>query len=83
MTDLEILQLLVKAKELGLSMLDVEAYKQTPAAYKDSDILQPVSPLDELTEEEITYWSTPYYEELQALRLRRKEADDSKDRVGG
>lgn len=41
---------------------------------KAEEIVKPLSALDDLTEEEILYYATPYYDELQ----RRKEAHKQK-----
>lgn len=45
---------------------------------KSEEIVTPVSPFDDLTDEEIIYFSTPYYDELQAKKekqLKDREKD--------
>jgi hypothetical protein len=39
---------------------------------KIEEIIKPASPLDELTSEEILYYATPYYDELQAQKEEQK-----------
>jgi len=41
------------------------------------DLVRPPSALDEITDEEILYWSTPYYDELQAMK---REKDEEKEK---
>lgn len=74
MTDLEIMQILIKAKELGITQEQVDAYKLVKHETIDEALLKeafkPMSIMDELSDEEIQYWHSEYYEELQ----QRKEA---------
>lgn len=81
MTDLEIIALLVKAKELGITREDVEAFKAVPREtkivvpdLKAAEIVVPISPFDDLSDEEILYWASPYYDDIQT----RKEAQKKK-----
>lgn len=83
MTDLEIIALLVKAKELGITKEEVEAFKTqqivprgtiTVPDLKATEIVVPGSPFDDLSDEEILYWATPHFDEIQ----RRKEAQKQK-----
>lgn len=43
---------------------------------KPEQIIAPLSVFDEMTEEEILYWSSPYYDELMAKKeaLKQKQA---------
>jgi hypothetical protein len=73
--------------ESGKSYLDnrdfrpnpvMEQLKETvlPPVIKDEkfeDILKPVSPFDELSEEEILYWGTAHGDKLIADRIKREE----------
>jgi hypothetical protein len=71
------MQVLIKAKELGITHDDVEKYKQKQEAVPDveaKELLIPISPFDDLSEDEIKYWATPYFDEIQA----RKEAQKQK-----
>lgn len=38
---------------------------------KPDELLKPMNPLDESSEEEIQYWATPTYDELQAKKEAR------------
>lgn len=40
---------------------------------KFEELLKPLSPFDEMTEEEILYYATPYYDELQAKKKAKQE----------
>lgn len=75
--DLEILKTLVKAKELGVSMDDVEAFKAKQKVSvpetKAEDIVTPMSILDEFSEEEILFYATPYFDELQNKKEAQKQ----------
>lgn len=78
MTDLEIMKLLVRAKELGITHEDIEAYKVSRETIvpdlKATEIVVPGSHFDDLSDEEILYWASPYYDEIQT----RKEAQKQK-----
>lgn len=89
MTDIEILALLVKAKELGVTLEDVEAFKarqgldgrvrlsSTVPEMKPEDIVKPLSVFDDLSEDEIKYWATPFYDQLQREKELKKQHKDS------
>lgn len=80
MTDLEIMQTLIKAKELGITQDDVEAFKAKLLPretivpdMKASDILAPISSFDDLSDEEILYWASPYYDDIQTKKEAQKQ----------
>lgn len=80
MNDLEIMALLVKAKEVGVSMQDVEAFK---ASQVKEAIIQDPKELEKIlkeapqyTDEEVLFYATPYFDELQAIKA---EKDKSKE----
>lgn len=80
MTDLEILSLLVKAKELGIGQEHIDAFKagsivprETVQDRKPEDLIKPLSTFDEMDEELIRYWATPFYDELIAKREAQKQ----------
>jgi hypothetical protein len=79
MTDLEILALLVKAKELGVTQAQVDSYKATKSIinvpdYAPEDILSPLPMSDMPTDEEILYYATPHYDEIQANKRTKEQA---------
>lgn len=77
MTDIEIMQILINAKQLGITHADVENYKtklETVPELKPEEIVKPLSPFDGLSDEEILYYATPFFDELQA----KKEAQKTK-----
>lgn len=41
---------------------------------KAEDIVQPMSVLEELDEDDILYWATPYYDDIQARKQAMQEA---------
>ncbi len=54
----------------------IEASKAVPDMAPE-DIVKPLSVLDELSNEEMLYWATPYYDELQAAKeLRNQQLKD-------
>lgn len=86
LTAAEILQILEKAKEIGVSNIEVEGFKAqipstqqaTPPAevvedFKPEEAMAPLDPWSDLSEEEITYWATPHGAELEQ---RKKDAQD-------
>lgn len=44
---------------------------------KPEDIITPMSVMDEVSDEEAMYWSTPYYDELMAKKEELKKKKDS------
>lgn len=80
MTELEALQLLIKKKELGITDDDVKAVMSSPipsptTTQEEKELIAQLSktPFDDLTDEEITYYATPYFEELQERKKRSEE----------
>lgn len=51
----------------------VSTFPPTVKDEKFEDLIKPVSPFDELTEDEIMYWGTAYGDELIAKRKAREE----------
>lgn len=74
MTDLEIMQILCKAKELGITMDDINKYKNKTEVKDEpiEEIVKPLSALDDLSEHEILYYATPYFDEIQAKKEAQK-----------
>lgn len=91
MTKQEIFEIIKEAKELGLRSIEIDGIKVefndsnkndqkrylepsevTPEA---KDLVAPPSPYDELTDEEILFWSSDYGPELE--RQRKKEYEDN------
>lgn len=74
------IDLIEEARILGMKTITIEGvtyeFGEAPKVPQDvpemkaEDILKPLSTLDEMSNEEILYWSTEYYDEIQA----RKEA---------
>jgi hypothetical protein len=54
---------------------------------KPEDIVKPLSVFDDLTDDEILYYSSPYYDELQAKKEAqkqlKKESDELKEAANG
>jgi hypothetical protein len=98
MTSDEVIKMMEKAKDLGVTYLefngmkiklkyknssDMEAYiKAPPLKFKENpfyrgpevpeskpeELVKPLSPLDEMSPEEVLFYATPYYDELQAQK---------------
>jgi len=78
MNNVEALKLLIKARELGITDTDIEAFKAKLAPevvpeLKADEIVKPISVLDDYTEEEIQYFATPYFDELQEKKRLHQE----------
>jgi hypothetical protein len=95
MTKNEILELIKEAKELGLKSIKIgdisvefnSVEETTKKAIENNlsgeleakDLVAPPNKYDELTDEEILFWSSDYGYELEAAR--KKEQEDSIRRV--
>ncbi len=76
----EIASILAQAKEMGMESVEVDGVKYTlgahpvtkqlgfPQELKPEEMVTPLSVLDEYTEEEILYWSSGYFDDLQARK---------------
>lgn len=75
MNDIEALQMLIKMRELGITPEELQSFKDkfkvaTPNETSE-DVSRKLFP-NELTDDEVLYYSTPYYDELQAQKELRK-----------
>jgi hypothetical protein len=43
---------------------------------KPEDLMKPLSVLDDMSEDEIKYWATPYFDELQEMKAKAKRVAD-------
>lgn len=86
LTAAEILQVLERAKELGVTSVEVEGFKaQIPLAvqptapaetvedFKPEDAMAALDPWSDLSEEEITYWSCPHGGALEEEKKRKQD----------
>jgi hypothetical protein len=86
----EITQILANVRAMQLEKVEIDGVtyytKQTtieaksqpiPEEIKPEDIMAPMSVFDEPDEDEILYWSTPYYDEIMAKKQAMKEAKES------
>lgn len=81
----QILTILKEAKSLGLTKIKIDGLEaefthepeKTPSPpvpdVKADEIYQEISKLDQLTDREILFYSTDYYDELQAEKEHRKQ----------
>jgi len=91
----ELIEVMNKFKELGLTSFEADGIKITnstpapapsaqsyeppkaspiPEDVQAADIVTPISVFDELTEDEILYWSSSYFDELQAKKTAMAQA---------
>ena len=90
LTAAELIQVMEKAKELGLTSFksgdleltlaqqvqqipQVSAPKTEVPELKPEEIINPLSVLDDMDEDEIKYWATPYYDEIQAKKEAQRQ----------
>ena len=86
LTAQELIEVMTKAKELGLTSFKAEGIEfsssqqdpkptveQPQEVTVDDYPIAPPSPWDDLTEEEILYWSCPHGGELEAKRKEQQE----------
>lgn len=76
MNDLETLQMMIKMKEFGITKEQIEEFKvnfrpKEPVLNGDEVLKQMFK--EDMTDEEILYYSTPYYDELQAKKELHKQ----------
>ena len=75
MNDIEAMKLLIKCRELGITddqIARLIEMDKTPPQVEIREMVQPFD-LDEMTEEEVLYYATPFYEELQEKKKKQKE----------
>ena len=93
MTAEEIIKVLERAKELGVTSLKVDGLEVNlgpaaspplqvpnnpiPEEITAKDIVTPMSAFEEMDEELIQYWATPFFDELVAKREAMKHAKDT------
>lgn len=85
MTIEEIMKIMSHAKDLGVNIKvdgievltrgEEKPVNHSPVPeLKAEDIIKPISILDDITEDEILYYSSPYYDEMMAQKEAHKEA---------
>lgn len=83
MTDLSLL--IKTAKESGASQVTLPdgtvitfaaQQRAAPAEVKPEDLVAPLPALDEPTEEEVLFWSTDFYDEIQARKSAKPEREE-------
>lgn len=85
MTDLEAIQLLVKMKELGITQEAIDQLKAKAEEEKiekqmteaeQQAVIKAFEKDDAYTDEEILYWATPYFDELQDKKNKQQHKKD-------
>ncbi len=77
-------ELIAEAREAGCTELTIEGitYKigaaepqrsSTVPEMEAKDIVKPMSVLEDLTEDEILFWATPYYDQLQDQKAEQEQ----------
>lgn len=85
----EIMKIMEKARALGVDHLEVEGLKVGMGAAPKAqtgpvpevppeELIKPISVFDTITDEEILYYSTPYYDQIQANKEAHKKALEEK-----
>ena len=89
----ELKEIIDNAREFGMAQVEVDGVKyhinpitSTPFCHpvpelKPEDIIKPLSVLDDMDEDEILYWSSPFYDEIQTnkeLQLQARKEEDNK-----
>lgn len=89
----EIKEILESARDLHLESVEIEGIKYTLGKnigfprkahveeLKAEEMVKPLSPLDEMTDEEIMYWATPYGVELEARKLSQQNQKQEEDQL--
>lgn len=78
------------ARENHLSCIEVEGIKMTLADLPmdlepndGKDIPQPLTPYDNLSDEEVTFWSTNYFDDLQVKKELKKQHQEESEQTRG
>lgn len=69
------------AREMNLKSIEVDGIKfdvppsaaDTVEALDDQELAKALDIMDDLTDDEILYWATPYFDELQAEKEIKKQ----------
>lgn len=69
------------AREMNLKSIEVDGIKfdvppnaaDTVEALDDQELAKALDIMDDLTDDEILYWATPYFDELQAEKEMKKQ----------
>lgn len=79
----EIIKIMERAKELGFNTIKVEGLELNglnkavrPTQEVSDDVIKKLSTLDDMSDDEILYWSTPFYDELEELRLGKNKKEE-------
>lgn len=64
---------LIKMVTPGGSFVLERDERATAPDLKAEDIVKSMSPFDDMDEDDIKYWSTPYYDEIQARKRAHQE----------
>ena len=83
----DIMELMIQAKEMGLTSIKVDGFEATlsqgpqekqvigkQADMTKEEIMTTLQVFDDLSDDQILYWSTPYYDELESLKQAQLEA---------
>jgi len=75
------------AKDNGLESIEVDGIKfSVPNAQEptqENDITQPITPYDHISDEEVLYWSTGYYDEMQSIKELQLEQKKETEELNG
>lgn len=92
----QIKEMIEFAREQKLESIEIDGIKYTLGSnigfprsaivpeMKPEEMVRPLSVLDEMSEEEIQYWATPWYDQLQAQKeelKNKKQIDDELKRA--
>ena len=83
----ERIELIEEARLMGLKSITIEGVvyefgsgqrhsHDVPPDMEAKDLVKPLGVFDEMSEEEIQYWHTNRFDELQAVKERQKKAAD-------
>lgn len=84
MTKEEIMFHVEMAREVGCDFIEVSGVKYhipikpkiieySDAELTAEDLVSPMSPLDDLNDEEMLYWATPHFDEMQEQKKLREQ----------
>ncbi len=86
---IRIREIISEAKLMGMTAVTIDGVRYEWSAAKTSgpvpdtdmaDLIKEMSPFDGLSEEDILYWSSPYYDTIQAEKeLKAKHAKEQID----
>lgn len=87
--DIEVIKLIIKMKELGITKEEFKEFKESLEVNKVDkqveavEVIPIISPFDNLSDDEILYWATPYGIELESKKEHMNQKHKETEELNG